>query len=75
MEVVARSGTMLGARLSGVRVSVPSFAGADRRVLVSGQADGPTRGVPQVPRVLAAARDGGQLRHLDEGRPGAASCA
>ena len=42
MEVVARSGAILGARLSGVRVSLPSFRGADKRVLVSGQADGPT---------------------------------
>src|SRR5687767_4054050 len=42
MEVVARSGSILGARLSGVRVSLPSFRGADKRVLVSGQADGPT---------------------------------
>ena len=42
MEVVARSGSILGARLSGVRVSLPSFRGPDRRVLVNGQADGPT---------------------------------
>src|SRR5688572_26002643 len=42
MEVVARSGSILGARLSGVRVSLPSFRGADKRVLVSGQADGPS---------------------------------
>ena len=42
MEVVARSGSILGARLSGVRVNLPSFRGADKRVLVSGQADGPT---------------------------------
>jgi len=42
MEVVARSGTVLGARLSGVRAHVPSFKGAGRRVLVSGQADGAT---------------------------------
>lgn len=42
MEVVARSGSILGARLSGVRVSLPSFRGADKRVLVTGQADGPT---------------------------------
>ncbi|HEU5178198.1 MAG TPA: YhdP family protein, partial [Burkholderiales bacterium] len=42
MVVVARSGTVLGARLSGVRAQVPSFKGAARRVLVSGQADGAT---------------------------------
>ena len=42
MEVVARSGSILGARLSAVRVGLPSFRGRDKRVLVSGQADGPT---------------------------------
>ena len=42
MEVVARSGSILGARISGVRVSMPSIRGPERRVLVSGQADGAT---------------------------------
>jgi uncharacterized protein (TIGR02099 family) len=46
MEVVARGGSILGARLADVRVRVPSFkpAGKERsaRVLVSGRAEGPT---------------------------------
>ena len=42
MEVLARSGSILGARLSAVRVSLPSFRARDKRVLVSGQADGAT---------------------------------
>ena len=42
MQFVARSGTVLGARLSGVRAQVPSFKDPGRRVLVTGQADGAT---------------------------------
>ncbi|MCD6041518.1 MAG: hypothetical protein K0R40_1121, partial [Burkholderiales bacterium] len=45
MEVVGRSGSILGARLANVRVSIPSFKPGGKesaRVLVSGQADGPT---------------------------------
>jgi uncharacterized protein (TIGR02099 family) len=41
MELTARSGTILGARLANVRVSIPGIA-SDRRVLIAGQADGPT---------------------------------
>ncbi len=39
MEVVGRSASIFGARLSNVRVSIPTFS--DPHVLVSGQADGP----------------------------------
>ena len=42
LEVLGRSATVLGARLSGVRVSIPSFKGPQRRVLLTGQADGAT---------------------------------
>jgi uncharacterized protein (TIGR02099 family) len=42
MEVVGRSGKILGAQLSNVRVALPSLRSDDRHVLVSGQADGPT---------------------------------
>jgi uncharacterized protein (TIGR02099 family) len=44
MEIVARSASMLGAQLAAVRVAMPTLAGPDRRVLVSGQADGATAG-------------------------------
>ena len=39
VEIVGRSGSILGAQLSNVRVSIPSLR-AERHVLVSGQADG-----------------------------------
>jgi uncharacterized protein (TIGR02099 family) len=42
MDVIGRSGSVLGAQLSGVRVSMPSFRADDRHVLVSGQAEGPS---------------------------------
>jgi uncharacterized protein (TIGR02099 family) len=41
VEIVARSGTVLGARLANVRVSIPKL-GPNSHVLVSGHADGPT---------------------------------
>jgi len=41
LEVVGRSGTMLGAKLANVRVSIPRVR-YDSHVLVSGQAEGPT---------------------------------
>jgi uncharacterized protein (TIGR02099 family) len=41
MDIVGRSGAILGARLANVRVSVPRL-GRNMHVLVSGQADGPT---------------------------------
>ena len=41
LEIVGRSATASGVALSDVRVSIPSMTGATR-VLVSGQADGPT---------------------------------
>ena len=42
MEIVGRSGSILGAQLSNVRVTMPSIGSPDRHVLVSGQADGAT---------------------------------
>ena len=42
LEVVARSGSILGAKLSAVRVTLPTFRGRDKRVQVNGQADGAT---------------------------------
>jgi uncharacterized protein (TIGR02099 family) len=42
MEIVGRSGSILGAQLSNVRVAMPSLRGPERHVLVSGQADGPS---------------------------------
>lgn len=39
VEIVGRSGSILGAQLSNVRVSIPSLR-AERHVLVSGEADG-----------------------------------
>lgn len=42
MEIVGRSGSILGAQLSDVHVAMPSLRGPERHVLVSGQADGPT---------------------------------
>jgi uncharacterized protein (TIGR02099 family) len=41
MELVGRSGVILGARLANVRVSIPKL-GRNTHVIVSGQADGPT---------------------------------
>ena len=42
MEIVGRSGAILGARLANVRVSLPRIGGAEPRLLVSGQAEGPS---------------------------------
>jgi len=42
MEIVGRSGSILGAQLSNVRVAMPSLRSPERHVQVSGQADGPT---------------------------------
>ena len=42
MEIVGRSGSILGAQLSNVRVVMPTLRGPERHVAVSGQADGPT---------------------------------
>jgi uncharacterized protein (TIGR02099 family) len=41
MEIAGRSATILGARLANVRASIPSLA-SDRRVLIAGEAHGPT---------------------------------
>jgi uncharacterized protein (TIGR02099 family) len=41
-EIVGRSGSILGAQLSNVRVAIPSLRGPERNVHVSGQADGPS---------------------------------
>src|SRR5262245_26568829 len=40
MEIVGRSGSVLGAQLGNVRVSIPSIDTHDRHVLVSGEAEG-----------------------------------
>jgi len=42
MEIIARSGAILGARLANVRVSIPNLRTPDRHLLVNGQADGPS---------------------------------
>ena len=42
MEITARSGTIFGARLSNVRVSIPNLRNPARNLLVSGQAEGPS---------------------------------
>jgi uncharacterized protein (TIGR02099 family) len=42
MDIVARSGAILGARLADVRVSIPSMLSPPVHLLVTGQADGPT---------------------------------
>lgn len=42
MDIVARSGTVLGARLADVRVSIPGMLSPPVHLLVAGQADGPT---------------------------------
>ena len=42
MEIVGRSGSILGAQLSNVRVAMPTLRGPERHVQVSGQADGST---------------------------------
>jgi uncharacterized protein (TIGR02099 family) len=42
MEIAGRSASTLGAQLANVRVSIPSLRSDDRRVLVAGQADGPS---------------------------------
>jgi len=41
MEIVGRSGTIFGARLANVRVSLPRIGGPEPRLSVSGQAEGP----------------------------------
>jgi len=42
MEIVGRSGTILGTKISNVKVSIPNLAAADPMLLVNGNADGPT---------------------------------
>jgi uncharacterized protein (TIGR02099 family) len=42
MEIVGRSGTLLGAQLANVRVSIPSMLAHPPLVLITGQADGAT---------------------------------
>jgi len=42
MEIAARSGAILGARLSGVRASIPSMLARETHLIVDGQAEGPT---------------------------------
>ena len=42
MTIVGRSGTILGTRISGVRVSIPELAVPSRHLLISGQAAGPS---------------------------------
>ncbi|HKU47709.1 MAG TPA: YhdP family protein, partial [Burkholderiales bacterium] len=42
MEIVGRSASVLGAQLANVRVAIPSLRSDQRRVLVAGQADGPS---------------------------------
>ncbi|MEA3192179.1 MAG: hypothetical protein QOD26_512 [Betaproteobacteria bacterium] len=42
MVIAGRGGTILGARLANVRVSVPELAAPTRHLLISGQAAGPT---------------------------------
>src|SRR6267143_877391 len=42
MEIVGRRGTLLGAQLANVRVSIPSLVARERLVVISGQADGAT---------------------------------
>jgi len=42
MEIVARSGAVLGAKIADVRVSIPRMLSRPVHLVVSGQADGPT---------------------------------
>ena len=42
MDITGRSGTILGARLAGVRAAVSSLGAKDAHLEVSGQAEGPT---------------------------------
>jgi uncharacterized protein (TIGR02099 family) len=42
MEIAARSGAILGARLAGVRASIPSMLARETHLIVDGQAEGPT---------------------------------
>ena len=42
MDIVGRSGSILGAQLSNVRVSIPELKAPVSRLIVTGQADGPT---------------------------------
>ena len=42
MEITARSASILGARVSGARVSIPSFFAPSTHLLVDGGAEGPT---------------------------------
>ncbi|MDW8469215.1 MAG: YhdP family protein [Burkholderiales bacterium] len=62
MEIVARSGTMLGARLAGVRASIPSLLAAETHLIVDGQAEGATA---EFLRFLQT----GPARHLAEWLP------
>src|SRR4029077_9357985 len=42
MTIVGRSGTILGTRMSGVRVSIPELAVPSRHLLINGLAAGPS---------------------------------
>ena len=42
MEIVGRSGSILGARLANVRVSIPQMVRGGTRLAVAGEADGPS---------------------------------
>ncbi len=42
IEIVGRSGSILGARIANVRVSIPSLLAPETHLLVDGQAEGPT---------------------------------
>ncbi len=42
MEIVGRSGTILGVKIADVRVGIPAMLGPQVHLLVAGQADGPT---------------------------------
>src|SRR5262249_40731649 len=42
MTIVGRSGSVLGARIANVRVSIPELAAPSAHLLVNGQASGPT---------------------------------
>ncbi|MCC7485417.1 MAG: TIGR02099 family protein [Burkholderiales bacterium] len=43
MDVLARQATVLGVRLSGVRAEIPDLKRKDETLIVSGEAEGPTR--------------------------------
>src|SRR6185503_8040100 len=42
MEIVGRNATILGARVTGVRVAIPSMLAPKTHIIVNGQAEGPT---------------------------------